>query len=63
MGAKQSTTNYNNPPVQNNEYNQKENIVDNTDKITLDETFESLEDYKQSINNVYCLNKLIDEIN
>ena len=62
MGAKQSTTNYNNPPVQNNEYNQKENIVDNTDKITLDETFESLEDYKQSINNVYCLNKLIDEL-
>jgi len=63
MGAKQSTTNYNNPPVQNNEYNQKETLVDNTDKITLDETFESLEDYKQSINNVYCLNKILDELN
>lgn len=63
MGAKQSTTNYNNPPVQNNEYNQKETLVDNTDKITLDDTFESLEDYKQSINNVYCLNKILDELN
>ena len=63
MGAKQSTTNYNNPPVQNNEYNQTESVNDNnTDKITLDETFESLEDYKQSINNVYCLNKIIDEL-
>ena len=31
------------------------------ERITLDETFESLEDYKQAINNVYSLSQLMDD--
>ena len=58
MGAKLST---NNNPTENTENipgEEKKNI----EKITLEEAYESLEDYKQSINNVYCLNKILDEV-
>ena len=54
MGAKQSTTNY--QPVDDYQNNKIEETV-NTNKVTLDEAYDSLEDYKQCINNVYCLNK------
>jgi hypothetical protein len=58
MGAKQST-NYN--PTENTE-NIPRDEKKNIEKITLEEAYESLEDYKQSINNVYCLNKILDEV-
>ena len=74
MGAKQSnnyqnprpsqeniqSNNYQNPRpsqqnIQQNKYNEKK------ETITLDEVYECLEDYKQVINNVYILNKLLDD--
>ena len=63
MGAKQSSTKYNgnmnfrSNSVENNGI-QKEAV---TNQIDLEEVYESLEDYKQPINNVYCLNKLFED--
>ena len=63
MGAKQSSTKYNgnmnfrSNSVENNGI-QKEAV---TNHIDLEEVYESLEDYKQPINNVYCLNKLFED--
>ena len=59
MGAKQSTSNY--QPVDNYQNNKTEETT-NTNKVTLDEAYDSLEDYKQCINNVYCLNKILDDL-
>ena len=59
MGAKQSTTNYQSVDNYDNIKNTNET---NTEKVTLDEAYDSLEDYKQSINNVYCLNKILDDL-
>jgi len=59
MGAKQSTTKYQSVDNYDNIKNTKET---NTEKVTLDEAYDSLEDYKQSINNVYCLNKILDDL-
>ena len=56
MGAKQSS--YKPPPPPSNipQKNNTSNV-----SITLDEAYESLEDYKQVINNVYCVSKLLDD--
>lgn len=56
MGAKQSS--YKSPPPPSNipQKNNTSNV-----SITLDEAYESLEDYKQVINNVYCVSKLLDD--
>ena len=55
MGGKQSTQS-------RNEYSNKNNKTSKPDdRITLDEAFESLEDYKQAINNVYSLSRLMDD--
>jgi len=58
MGAKQSNTNYKEPPKQQNISN--ENRA-HTEIMTLEEVYESLDDYKEVINNVYCLNKLLND--
>ena len=63
MGAKQSN-NYQNPrPSQQNiqKNTQQNKYNDDKETITLDEVYECLEDYKQVINNVYILNKLLDD--
>lgn len=55
MGANYSTS-------QNNVKNFKNSSNDNKkimNKISLEEAYESLEDIKEAINNVYCLNKLL----
>lgn len=57
MGAKQSTNHYNeksNPKIPNE-------TRASTEIISLDEVFECLDDYKEVINNVYSLNKLLDD--
>ena len=59
MGAKQSNTNYH--PTDNYENNKTEETT-YTNRVTLDEAYDSLEDYKQCINNVYCLNKILDDL-
>lgn len=58
MGAKQSNTNYKEPPKYQNVSN--ENGAP-TEIMTLEEVYESLDDYKEVINNVYCLNKLLND--
>lgn len=58
MGAKQSNTNYKEPSKHQNLSN--ENRAP-TEIMTLEEVYESLEDYKEVINNVYCLNKLLND--
>ena len=58
MGAKQSNTNYKEPPKHQNLSN--ENGAP-TEIMTLEEVYESLDDYKEVINNVYCLNKLLND--
>ena len=58
MGAKQSNTNYKEPPKRQNVSN--ENGAP-TEIMTLEEVYESLDDYKEVINNVYCLNKLLND--
>lgn len=59
MGAKQSATKY--QSVDNYQNNKTEEPT-NTNRVTLDEAYDSLEDYKQCINNVYCLNKILDDL-
>lgn len=59
MGAKQSTNNYN----ENYKHSIPTETKVNTEIISLDEVFECLEDYKDVINNVYSLNKLLDDYN
>ena len=59
MGAKQSVTKY--QSVDNYQNNKTEEPT-NTNRVTLDEAYDSLEDYKQCINNVYCLNKILDDL-
>ena len=59
MGAKQSTSTYNENYKQTP---QPENKAP-TEIISLDEVYECLEDYKDVINNVYSLNKLLDDYN
>lgn len=59
MGAKQSVTNY--QSVDNYE-NIKKEEQSTINKVTLDEAYDSLEDYKQCINNVYCLNHILDDL-
>lgn len=56
MGGKQSTQSSNEYSNKNNKSTSKPD-----DRITLDEAFESLEDYKQAINNVYSLSRLMDD--
>jgi len=59
MGAKQSRNNYN-----EEESKYKPSSNENkapTEIITLEEVYDSLEDYKEVINNVYSLNKLLDD--
>jgi len=58
MGAKQSNTNYKESPKHQNVSN--ENRAP-TEIMTLEEVYESLDDYKEVINNVYCLNKLLND--
>lgn len=58
MGAKQSKSNYNEPSKSQNMPN--ENRAP-TEIMTLDEVYDSLDDYKEVINNVYCLNKLLND--
>ena len=59
MGAKQSNNSRNPPSKQEN--TQQNKYKDKIETITLDEVYECLEDYKQVINNVYVLNKLLDD--
>lgn len=58
MGAKQSRTNYSEPPKHQNVSN--ENGAP-SEIMTLEEVYDSLDDYKEVINNVYCLNKLLND--
>ena len=58
MGAKQSKSNYNEPSKSQNMPNE---IRAPTEIMTLDEVYDSLDDYKEVINNVYCLNKLLND--
>jgi len=58
MGAKQSKSNYNEPS------NPKNTLPENratTEIMSLDEVYDSLDDYKEVINNVYSLNKLLND--
>lgn len=48
-----------NPPSQKNASKQPVPVSDH--RISLDEVYESLEDYKEVINNVYSLNTVLDE--
>ena len=54
MGAKQSNRN-------NKEHSKHQNLSNEngapTEIMTLEEVYESLDDYKEVINNVYCLNE------
>ena len=59
MGAKLSTTKYNSNNFRNKNDNQVKEL--SGDKISLDEVYESLEDYKEAINNVYSLNEILDD--
>lgn len=59
MGAKNSV------PQNNMNFRQGPSTVNQTNipstqqKVSLEEAYESLEDYKEAMNNVYCLNKLL----
>ena len=58
MGAKQSKSNYNEPS------NPKNTLPEDrapAEIISLDEVYDSLDDYKEVINNVYSLNKLLND--
>ena len=59
MGAKLSTTKYNSNNFRNKNDNQVKEL--SGEKISLDEVYESLEDYKEAINNVYSLNEILDD--
>ena len=54
MGAKYST----NTNGTNFKESSNNGTKQNLNKISLEEVYESLEDYKEAINNVYSLNKL-----
>jgi hypothetical protein len=72
MGGKQSSNIHNMPlkqsqqvrgktPVQGDDANKQINLDANQPRITLDEAYESLEEYKEAINNVYSLSQLLDD--
>ena len=61
MGAKnsvpQNNMNFRQGPSTTNQNNMQSTLQ----KVSLEEAYESLEDYKEAINNVYCLNKLLTD--
>lgn len=61
MGAKnsvpQNNMNFRQGPSTTNENNMQSNLQ----KVSLEEAYDSLEDYKEAMNNVYCLNKLLTD--
>lgn len=61
MGAKNSVPQNNMNFRQGPSTVNQNNIPSTQQKVSLEEAYESLEDYKEAINNVYCLNKLLTD--
>lgn len=59
MGAKNSVPQNNMNFRQGSSTVNQTNIPSTQQKVSLEEAYESLEDYKEAMNNVYCLNKLL----
>ena len=61
MGAKNSVPQNNMNFRQGPSTVNQNNIPSTQQKVSLEEAYESLEDYKEAMNNVYCLNKLLTD--
>ena len=59
MGGKLSLNNKHNGNNLKNKREQSKQF--SGPRLSLDEVYESLEDYKETINNIYCLNDILDD--